>query len=268
MNDHPGLPDGLKHLSEIRQTIGRRKTAFFLDFDGTLAPIASTPDAANMTPEMRRLLDRLARYSLVCVASGRGLTDLQLKVGLPGLYYAADHGFRIAGPEDSRVELEVAPQDNNLELETASYELERRLRDIDGVLIEPKGVSLSVHYRLAKESEHNCVEQIVKEVAQQFPGLRLSAGRLVYDLTPDLGWDKGKAMLWLIKRFDFRRSAVCPICIGDDRTDEDMFSATQGWGVGLVVGCAQFNTKADYCLSDQAAVFAFLEAFAGRGRYA
>ena len=123
-------------------------------------------------------------------------------------------------------------------------------------------------YRLAKESEHNCVEQIVKEVAQQFPGLRLSAGRLVYDLTPDLGWDKGKAMLWLIKRFDFRRSAVCPICIGDDRTDEDMFSATQGWGVGLVVGCAQFNTKADYCLSDQAAVFAFLEAFAGRGRYA
>lgn len=261
MSQYYHLPDGLERLSDIKESIGRRKALFFLDFDGTLAPISPTPDAACMSADLRELLERLARATLVCVVSGRGLTDLQAKVGVSSLYYAADHGHRITGPQGSGVDLEIAP-DDTLELENASYELERRLRHVQGAIVETKGVSLSVHYRLVDEAERTLVEEAVGEVAAASPGLRLTSGKQVFELTPDLGWNKGKAMLWLIKRLGYRRSSVCPICVGDDQTDEDMFAAAHGWGIGLVVGHAQRETHADYELRDPADVSAFLRAFA------
>lgn len=267
MSEYSHLPDGLERLSDIRESIGRRKTLFFLDFDGTLAPISPTPDAACMPAHLRELLERLARATLVCIVSGRGLTDLQAKVGVNSLYYAADHGHRITGPQGSNVELEIAP-DDTLELENASYELEQRLRHVQGAIIETKGVSLSIHYRLVGDNERMFVEQVVKEIAAASPGLRLTSGKQVFELTPDLGWNKGKAMLWLIKRLGYRRSSVCPICVGDDLTDEDMFAAAHGWGIGLVVGRAERETRADYELRDPAAVSAFLEAFVQQPRYA
>jgi len=257
------LPEALENTPGISRVVGRRRPAFFLDFDGTLAPISATPASTTMPTDMKHLLARLAGAHLVCVASGRGLADLQAKVGLPSVYYAADHGHHIVGPEGSGVELEVAPEDS-LELEKASYELERRLRDLEGAIVETKGVSLSVHYRLVAEAERHHVAQIVREVADESSGLRLTTGKLIYELTPDLGWDKGKAVLWLLKRLGFRRSAVCPICLGDDRTDEDMFRAAKGWGVGIVVGDAQADTLADYRLSGFDQVASFLEHFASQ----
>jgi trehalose 6-phosphate phosphatase len=257
------LPGALENTPGISRVVGRRRPAFFLDFDGTLAPISATPASTTMPADMKHLLARLAGAHLVCVASGRGLADLQAKVGLPSVYYAADHGHHIVGPEGSGVELEVAPEDS-LEIEKASYELERQLRDVEGTIVETKGVSLSVHYRLVAEAERHHVAQIVREVADGSPGLRLTTGKLIYELTPDLGWDKGKAVLWLLKRLGFRRSAVCPICLGDDRTDEDMFRAAKGWGVGIVVGDAQADTLADYRLSGFDQVAGFLEHFASR----
>jgi trehalose-phosphatase len=260
--DDAGLPDGLEHVSAIKAVFGRRRPAFFLDFDGTLAPIASTPGSAAMPAHVRELLAGLATSNLVCIASGRGLTDLRSKVNLHTIYYAADHGHHIVGPEGTGIELEVAP-DDSLELEAASYELERRLRDITGAIVETKGVSLSVHYRLVAEAGHALVEQSVREVAANSPGLRLTTGKLVFELTPDLGWDKGRAILWLINRLGLKRSSVCPVCLGDDRTDEDMFRVARGWGISLAVGEAAPQTHADYRLRGLDEVSAFLEQFVG-----
>ncbi len=267
MSDHRELPHGMDHLSDIIRSVGGRKPAFFVDFDGTLAPISRTPSSATMSPQMREVIARLTATNLVCVISGRDLADLQTRVGLENVYYAADHGYRIVGPKGSNVHLEIAPKDAG-ELEDASRELESRLEDITGAVVETKGVSLSVHYRLVAETERPLVDTAVREVAAASPGLRLSTGKLVYEFAPDLGWNKGKAMVWLIERLGIRRSSVCPVCLGDDRTDEDMFAAAHGWGVSLVVADRRHvttHTHAGYRLKNQDEVRAFLETMAGEG---
>jgi trehalose-phosphatase len=54
---------------------------------------------------------------------------------------------------------------------------------------------------------------------------------------------------------------VCPICLGDDLTDEDMFVAVRRWGVSVVVGESSWTTRADYVLGDTGEAAAFLQTF-------
>jgi trehalose-phosphatase len=211
----------------------------------------------------KEVLATLARDFVVCVVSGRALADLRLRVGLAAAYYAADHGHRILGPEGSGVDLEVGPE-NRHELEAAAYELERRLRGIEGAIVETKGVSLSVHYRLVAESQRPLVQEVVAEVSNAAPGLKLTTGKMVHELMPELNWDKGRAMLWLLKRLRLRRGDVCPVCLGDDLTDEDMFAAAGNWGVSVVVGLPDPDTRAGWMLADWKEVAAFLREFIPR----
>ncbi len=260
MNDDRGVPSVLENLPLVRQSIGRRTPVFFLDFDGTLAPIAPRPELAHMAPEMKHVLEALSLHHVVCVASGRGLADLVQKVGMRNIYYAADHGYRVLGPEGTGIDFEVAPGGRE-KLEAASYAIEQRLRDIPGAVVETKGVSLSVHYRQVAEPDRPLVERVVAEVAEATPGLRLTAGKLVHELLPDADWDKGRAIMWILGRLRYGRKDACPLCLGDDLTDEDMFQATRGWGVSVVVGQSGLHTHADYSLNDWVEVAAFLGAF-------
>ncbi|MBN1629112.1 MAG: trehalose-phosphatase [Thermoleophilia bacterium] len=251
---------GLDRLSEIRAIIGRRRPAFFLDFDGTLAPLAARPELVELPERARQLLAALARDHLVCVVSGRGLNDLRTRTGLAELYYAADHGHRVQGPAGTSVDFEVGPEDRT-DLEAASYELDQRLRAIEGAVVQTKGVSLSVHYRLVSEDQRPAVRQIVTEVAKTLPGFRLTGGKLVHEFVPDSGWNKGQAVMWLLRRARLTAKDTCPLCLGDDRTDEDMFEAVRGWGVSLVVGRPPHDTRADYILADHEETAEFLRGF-------
>jgi trehalose-phosphatase len=248
LNDYR-VPRALESLPEIRSRVGDRKPAFFLDLDGTLAPFAPQPDLAELPTKTREILASIVRNYVVCFVSGRGLADLRDKIGLASAYYAADHGYRIAGPPHSGIELEMGAE-NRDELVAAAVELERRLRSIDGVIVEAKELSLSVHYRLVTECERALVHRIVAEVADTAPGLSLAAGKLVHELGPRVPWGKGRAMLWLLERLGLERRGVCPVCLGDDLTDEDMFVAASGWGVSVVVGDPGRPTRADYVLRD------------------
>jgi len=233
----------------VRAHIGGRRPAFFLDFDGTLVPIVDRPDAATLPPATRRILGALAGTYLVCMLSGRGLDDLQQKVGLPCLYYGADHGRRIAGPPSSGVELEVSGPARRVLVEAAD-ELQRRLSAVAGVVIEQKGLSLSVHYRLVQTGEWARVAEATEAAVRRFPGLSLSAGKLVHEIRPDDGWNKGRALLWLLDRLALSLDQVCPVCMGDDLTDEDMFRAVGDDGVTILVGDAVHSTRARYRLRD------------------
>jgi trehalose 6-phosphate phosphatase len=255
------LPRALDSLPEIAATIGERKPAFFLDFDGTISPLSPHPEMAEMPEEAGEVLAALAQGHVVCIVSGRDLAVLRRKVNLPSLYYAADHGYRIAGPTESGIELEVGDPEDRQELETASYELERRLRGVAGVVVETKGTSLSVHYRLVAESERPLVHRTVQEVVQTTPALQLTGGKLVHELRPRLPWDKGRAVLWLLGQLRLHRENSCPICIGDDLTDEDMFIAVRRWGVSVVVGERSGPTKAKYRVEDPSEVVRLLNTF-------
>lgn len=237
----------LESLPEINSQIGGRALAFFLDFDGTLAPLVASPEKAEMPAKTRELLASLAERHLVCIISGRGVKDLQRKTDLPTLYYAADHGHRIIGPSGSGIDLEVGAEYRE-QLRAAAVGLNHRLHRVEGVVVEEKGLSLSVHYRMVAEPEQHLVKQAVAAVAERLPALRVTRGKLVRELRPAGAWGKGQAMLWLLEQLAMGRNEVCPICLGDDLTDEDLFAASEGWGIGVLVGDPARPTRANYRL--------------------
>ncbi len=260
VGDH--LTGALGALPEIRQRIDGRRCGFFLDLDGTLAPLATHPDRLRLSPETRTLLERLAGRALVCVVSGRGLQDLRRKVGLDSVYYAAAHGHRVVGPAGSGIDLEVGGE-HRADLEAAAQELRDTLRPIEGIVVEAKGLSVSVHYRLVAEAEWPRVDQAVADVGSRYPLLRVTGGKLVHELGPSGDWNKGRAMLWLLERLGRGPGDTIPICLGDDLTDENMFAAGAGWGVSIVVGDPDRPTRAQYRLRDCDEVATLLETFIG-----
>jgi trehalose-phosphatase len=259
VNNRPP-PMALDNILRIGERMGQRRPAFFLDLDGTLAPLVSRPDLAKVPLETIGVLTTLARDDLVCIISGRDLADLRQRAVIDEAFYAADHGHRIMGPPGSGIELEVRPGDD-LGLALTAVELERRLHSIEGVLVDAKGHSLSVHYRMVAEEQRPLVAEAVREVAESSEGLRLTGGKMVHELRPAIAWGKGRAMLWLLEELRLGRNDTCPVCIGDDLTDEDMFMAAQDWGVTVLVGPPERPTKADYMLPDPESTATFLRAF-------
>lgn len=220
----------------------------------------SHPDLAELPRQSRELLASLAQVHTVCLISGRELEDLSKRVNLPNLYYAGDHGCHIVGPAGSDLEFRVSPV-GQAELAQASHELKQRLLPIQGVVLETKETSLSVHYRLVGEEDRPLVHQMVQEVAESTPGLHLRPGKMVHELRPKLPWNKGRAVLWLLQQLGLQKNDACPICLGDDRTDEDMFTVVRGWGIAIVVGRPGWPTAADYFLADYLEVAQFLRTF-------
>jgi trehalose 6-phosphate phosphatase len=95
-------------------------------------------------------------------------------------------------------------------------------------------------------------------VAARHRELRRIDGKKVYELLPDIDWNKGKAVLWLLETLDLVRDKVLPIYIGDDRTDEDAFRALEKRGVAILVSEQPQPTTARYSLKNPAEVERFL----------
>lgn len=254
------LPFALGHLAEIRRTIGEHEPAFFLDFDGTLAPIVERPEMADMPADTRQTVAALAELYPVCLISGRALSFLKSKLDSAHIYYAAAHGHRILGPEGSGVDFKTSDHDH-LDLEALGHHLRSALTDIEGVSLEIKEVSLAVHYRLVAEPDRSDVRTVVDETMRAFSGYRLLEGKLVYELMPDIPWDKGQAVLWLLKRLRSAGRDVYPVCLGDDLTDESMFTAVLGQGVAVLVGDTDRPTSASFRVRDPDETAEFLRQF-------
>ena len=92
----------------------------------------------------------------------------------------------------------------------------------------------------------------MRDVLGRRDGLRLSGGKKVFELRPDIDWDKGRAVLWMIEVLGLDHADVVPVYIGDDVTDEDAFRALAGRGISIVVGEPAYDTDADYLLGDTA----------------
>lgn len=255
------IPNALDRMPEVVARLRARRPAVFLDFDGTLTPIVERPEQAQIDPAVRQLLERLSGYCPVAVVSGRDLPDVRARIGLE-LHYAGSHGFDIAGPGGLA---HTHPQAASIEpaLEAAERELRTALAQIHGALIERKRFSIAVHYRLVRSAEVPAVERAVNSVRGRHPGLRRERGRKVIELLPDLHWDKGEAVLWLLRALKLESDLVLPIYIGDDLTDEHAFRALATRGLGIVVGDRPRPTLARYRLRDTLEVRAFLATLAG-----
>lgn len=254
-------PDALAHLDAIAARLRAGRPAIFLDYDGTLTPIVDRPEDARLDPAMREAVLALARRHPLAVVSGRDLDDVRARVGVAEAFYAGSHGFDIAGPAGARHRHPQALARAGA-LDAAESALGERLRDVPGARVERKAFSLAVHYRLVAPDDLPRVESAVAAVRAAEPGLRVQAGKKVFDFQPDVPWHKGRAVQWLMQAVG--DGALVPLYVGDDVTDEDAFRTLAGTGVTVAVLDEPRPTAAAYQLRSTADVLALLRALAGR----
>jgi trehalose-phosphatase len=247
------IPSALEHIQEIAPR-GQR-LAVFLDYDGTLTPIVSHPEKALLSESMRQTVRTLATEASVAILSGRDLNDIRRRVDIDTIIYGGSHGFDVAGPHGLRNEVatEFLPM-----LDKVEKELGQKLAGIHGTRVERKRFSVAAHYRNVKANKVPEVGRAVSEVAGRNRELRRIDGKKVYELVPNVDWNKGKAVLWLLEQMALERANVRPIYIGDDRTDEDAFRALEHRGVGILVSQEPRSTAASYSLRDPREVERFL----------
>lgn len=257
----------LDDLDKIRNKLRGRDLLLLLDYDGTLSPIARTPDKSVFPDGMKFALKELAGDPAcrIAVISGRQLDNIKKKVGLKDIIYSGNHGLEIEGPR-LKYKAAVSPLYKKAIGEIRDS-LAARFSKIKGAIIEDKGLSLSLHYRLVRKNEIPPLKNIFRRTITDHPAkekIMVKPGKMVFDIRPASGLDKGKVALWLLARESFRRRGrkVIPIYIGDDLTDEDAFKALKNIGITICV-CKGRKSSAQYYLKGAGQVRSFLKELAG-----
>ncbi len=221
------------------------KVLLAFDYDGTLAPIVDEPEDARIPPRTRELLERLCGLYPCVVISGRGQGDVLKRVrGLGVLEVIGNHGL-----EPWKRTHDFAEQ-----VQRWMPTLKRALGDIQGLKLEDKSFSVAIHYRHCREKKA-AKEAILTAVAKLGP-LRVLGGELVVNLLPEGAPHKGIAL----RAVRDRLACDTAIYIGDDETDEDVFSLDEpGRLLTVRVGEKQ-DSAAAFFIRTQGTIDAFLEA--------
>ena len=257
------LPDGLQALELTTE----RQPAVFYDFDGTLSEIVEDPDSARLVDGAADALTSLSAACPVAILSGRDLADVRERIGLPGLWYAGSHGFELTGPDGTHHQNPEAAASIPV-LTEAAADLADQLGHIPGVVVEHKRFGVAVHYRNAARDRVGEVAAAVRTAGQR-TALRVTTGREVIELRPNIDWDKGKTLHWVLDYIRDNEGAgpLLPIYLGDDITDEDAFDAVDDDGIAILVRHSDDGdraTAARYALDDPGRVREFTEQLAHR----
>ncbi len=245
-----------KHLSEVQARLSPQSRVLLLvDFDGTLSPLAESPEQARLPQSVRQTLLRLAfRPRLrVAVLSGRPLRYLKSVFGVPSFFYGGNHGLEIEGPDFSFRH----PRARTLKsvIQKLVRQFRKPVKAVPGALLENKGFSLALHYRNVPPAHKPDLDALLRRFRNQTAGLpvRWRPGNMVWELLPRVAWNKGRAAAWLIQHL----RCPFPLAVGDDETDEDMFKALSGRGITVRVG-VNGGSSAQFCLKRQSGVPRFL----------
>ncbi|MDB5472217.1 MAG: otsB [Caulobacter sp.] len=226
-------------------------TALFLDLDGTLADIAETPDAVGPVARRTRVLRALAKAldGRLAILSGREIGEIDRILDGSVASVAGLHGLDRRGPAGH---LDTTPP--HPALRDARECLATLARAQRGLLLEDKGTSVALHYRLRPEAGPAVVD-CARRLARQ-TGLVLQEGHLVAELrTP--GPDKGEALAAFMAEAPF--AGATPVMIGDDLTDEDAFAAAVALGGEAILIGLPRRSRSRWRLEDPDALLDWLE---------
>lgn len=245
-------PPGIEALARIT----RQNTLLAFDFDGTLAPIVADPASARMSAATSHVLSMMCEYATVAVISGRGAADVRARVPAEIPIALGNHG--IDGWGDSGVELDAAVDLEHLRSLCASWQsqLEEAFAKTGlpgrGIVLENKGATLAVHYRLARNRDDTAA-RLFELIGALQPAPRVLSGKFVYDLLAIDAMDKGTA----IERLAERVRADSVLFVGDDEPDEAIFRAAPPSWVTVRVDRAR-DTAARFYLRNQTEVTVLL----------
>jgi trehalose 6-phosphate phosphatase len=235
-----------------------REIAVLLDIDGTILDIAPTPGAVIVPASLRQTLARLSRDTggALALVSGRSLGDIDQLFAPLRLPAIGGHGAEIRpSPHDDPEKESARPLDGRLRDRLAALAV-----GAPGILVEDKGYSLAVHYRLAPEQEGR-VKQAVAAIKADWPKERIEVlpGKSVVEIKP-AGFHKGAGIRELMRHAPF--AGRRPIFVGDDTTDESAFAVMPEFnGMGFAVGRRALGTV--HCFPAPSDVRRWLERLSG-----
>ncbi len=233
------MPYVFEHLDVIKETIKRSPFGLITDVDGTISQTAPTPQQAKVTPLCRQYLSALCNHlALVAAISGRSAVQVKDMIGIDGMVYIGNHGLERWTRGHS--EFIKDAQDYPPVIEAVTKELISPLLSIEGLSIENKGVTLTIHYRLC--SNHQSARQDILAAIGNSPHARnlwiMEESKYAINLLPPVRVDKGTGLLDLIREYNLRGG----IYLGDDITDIYAFRAIraasrnldfQGFAIGI-----------------------------------
>lgn len=230
--------------------------ALFLDFDGTLVEIVERPDAVVVEPGLPEILARLQDRlgGALAIVSGRPVSFLDHHFRPYRFDMAGLHGLeqRIAG------ELTLCDPEEHPQLRRLIGRLNEAVAGKQGVLIEDKGCSVAIHWRLAPQEKEFALATAHAAVEALGSEYRLQHGKAVAEILPSAA-GKGKVIERFLHAAPYRGRR--PIFVGDDLTDENGFktvNARNGLsvriGAGETIAKVRLGTPADlrHCLSSWA----------------
>lgn len=230
--------------------------ALFIDIDGTLLDMAPTPDSVVVPPGLVRVLEALAhRFAgAVALSTGRRVCDADRLFAPLKLTTSGVHGTEVRTSPGAERTMLVSPASPEL-VEAVT----RAASMSPGVLVEPKGAGIAVHYRNAPDAGPMLKLELARIVGDR-NDLVLRPGRKVLEIIPK-GYSKGTALTWFMGQPPFRGRR--PVMIGDDEGDESALLAAQRFGgIGLKVAGEHFSRAcADF--DGVPSVRAWLAALAG-----
>ena len=255
-------PRALDHLDAFSQVLSAGPVGLFSDFDGTLTPIFNDPRDTVLSQAIRNILAELSkRLDVVAVVSGRDLGFLRDAIGLNGVTYVGNHGLEVCKAGGETEYLAQVPDGLLEDMEELVGGI-----GISGLYVENKGLSVAVHHRNARDpgTAGLAALELLKPLAAA-RGLKIKSGKMVLEVVPASGVNKGTAVARLAREFELMGA----IFIGDDVTDCDAFDALHeliraGCLKGAALAVVDRETpegvlrKADYCLSGPGEVEEFL----------
>lgn len=228
----------------------------FLDYDGTLADFAPTPDIVIPDPELIDLLTRVANDPKLSLAiiSGRRLKHIQALLPVKGVWLAGTYGIELLTPKGEQIDrldfARIRPR-----LEALKPEWGRLIKGSRGFYLEDKGWSLAIHARFAGDQDAKRVLATARQLVEAIinsSDLHLLGGHKFLEICPSSA-DKGLAVQYLIDQESV--PGALPVYIGDDDKDEKAFEVVKAHnGVAILVASKSRTTLADYRLESPVAV--------------
>jgi len=260
-------------LDRVVAALTQIPAGLLTDIDGTISKIAPTADLARAEPSAVAALARLSgRLALVAAISGRGAGDAAQLIGLKQMMYVGNHGLERHTPAGSLVDPQAIPYIPVVAAALAAVEREARQTGLQGLYFENKGATASIHYRLAPDPA--AMRDRLTGLLAKLPetqALRVTEGRMVFELRPPVRIGKGEGVRALIKEYGLRGA----VFLGDDVTDLDAMrelrQMTKAEGVvGVNIGVAapeapaELAAMADILVEGVEGVCALLVAVADR----
>ncbi len=213
------MPYIFDHLDVIEELLQRVPFGLITDIDGTISPTVATPQQAMVSPLCHHYLSILCRQlALVAAISGRPVVEVKDMMAIDGMVYIGNHGLERW--TEGHAELLPKARDCSGVVKAALEEITPLLAAIEGIIIQDKGITATIHYRLCPDPQL-AERQILAAVANspRSRGLRVMREKMAIDLLPPVEANKGTATLRLIQDYDLSGG----VYLGDDITDIESF---------------------------------------------